>query len=284
MPKRPRDWRATLFHWRGALSLDESTAPPSLAWAGAWLPSDDGAAPPLAAHTTSPNTFRCAAPLPSAQLAPLALPSFAGATLAMSSASYLLDQGDGEGLQTFSDEVHGVAFSAVERGGKAAAAESVPEPACDGGAGERAAAAAAAAAATSAAAEPAAGDGGACAGTAAAAGAAVTATAPAAACPPSAPPPRTLYAAAQGSTEFGPFISFGTLEEARGGALTLALARRYLAPGDARLAWGTPRAALDGCLLALREGGGGCEAAAALPYHVAAVEGKGGSKRRAAAH
>jgi hypothetical protein len=56
-------------------------------------------------------------------------------------------------------------------------------------------------------------------------------------------------AAACGSTEFGPFVSFGVLEPDAQGGSVLTLARRYLSDKDSRLAWGSEgegaRAVLD---------------------------------------
>jgi hypothetical protein len=53
-----RDWRATLFVWRG--DLEAGTLPtlgPQLEWRGAWLGTDDDTMPSAAALRRSPNTF-----------------------------------------------------------------------------------------------------------------------------------------------------------------------------------------------------------------------------------
>lgn len=53
-----RDWRATLFVWRGDLEAD--TIPmlgPQLEWRGAWLGTDDDTMPSAAALKASENTF-----------------------------------------------------------------------------------------------------------------------------------------------------------------------------------------------------------------------------------
>ena len=61
-----RDWRTTLFVWRGEVDAEPSIqskdrelgAPtPSITWQGAWLGTDDGTMPTEAALQASPNTF-----------------------------------------------------------------------------------------------------------------------------------------------------------------------------------------------------------------------------------
>ena len=50
---RERDWRSTLFVWRGVLQLADGV----VTWQGAWVGSDDGAEPSAAAFAASANTF-----------------------------------------------------------------------------------------------------------------------------------------------------------------------------------------------------------------------------------
>jgi len=53
-----RDWRATLFVWRGALDTASHTCgAPMLEWKGAWLGTDDDSMPSDADLKASPNTF-----------------------------------------------------------------------------------------------------------------------------------------------------------------------------------------------------------------------------------
>ena len=62
-----RDWRATLFVWRGELEAEPSIQmkhadcgppTPSITWRGAWLSTDDETMPTEAALQASPNTFK----------------------------------------------------------------------------------------------------------------------------------------------------------------------------------------------------------------------------------
>ena len=53
-----RDWRATLFVWRGELEIGGSPdTGPQISWRGAWLGTDDDAMPSDAALKASANTF-----------------------------------------------------------------------------------------------------------------------------------------------------------------------------------------------------------------------------------
>ena len=53
-----RDWRATLFVWRGELEIGGSPdTGPQISWRGAWLGTDDDAMPSEAALKASANTF-----------------------------------------------------------------------------------------------------------------------------------------------------------------------------------------------------------------------------------
>ena len=51
-----RDWRATLFVWRGHLEI-HSPDETQISWRGSWLGTDDDTLPSDAALTASPNTF-----------------------------------------------------------------------------------------------------------------------------------------------------------------------------------------------------------------------------------
>ena len=111
--KEAEDWRSTLFFWRGVLSGET--------WQGTWVgappPTADSPAlpPPLpAAHAASANTFS-ATLSPAAPPAPLTLASLLG--LCCSAAStYQLDQGDGQGLQSFADAQHALRVADAPRG------------------------------------------------------------------------------------------------------------------------------------------------------------------------
>ena len=53
-----RDWRSTLFVWRGELEIGGSPdTGPQVSWRGAWLGTDDDAMPSDAALKASANTF-----------------------------------------------------------------------------------------------------------------------------------------------------------------------------------------------------------------------------------
>ena len=52
-----RDWRGTLFVWRGELEIGGSPdTGPQISWRGAWLGTDDDAMPSEAALKASANT------------------------------------------------------------------------------------------------------------------------------------------------------------------------------------------------------------------------------------
>lgn len=106
--KEVEDWRSTLFFWRGVLASDT--------WQGTWVgaPPTDAASPLPAAYAASASTFT-ATLSPAALPAPLTLASLLGHSCSISSA-YLLDQGDGQGLQRFSDGQHALRVADAPRG------------------------------------------------------------------------------------------------------------------------------------------------------------------------
>jgi uncharacterized cupin superfamily protein len=99
------DWKATLFYWRGGLQLHPATK--KLSWRGAWVGSTKGL-PSEASFSSSENTFELSANLPKKMLMPT-LSSVAtefapkAGISARFTGSYLLDQGDGNGPQKYSD-------------------------------------------------------------------------------------------------------------------------------------------------------------------------------------
>ena len=108
------DWRSTLFFWRGELSEG--------AWAGTWVGTLDPAAPTAAQHAASAATF-------SAALAPPAGPDALQGLACAVASRYQLDQGDGAGLQEYTDEEHHLVVAAA-----AAAAGAASAPAAAAGA------------------------------------------------------------------------------------------------------------------------------------------------------
>jgi hypothetical protein len=102
MPKRKAqsDWRESLFFWRGVLTSND--APKHLTWRGAWV-SSTSSEPEDVEYTASENTFISALDLNS-ELKGITLASFKSAPVTGSITSkYLLDQGDGNGLQEYED-------------------------------------------------------------------------------------------------------------------------------------------------------------------------------------
>jgi len=181
MPRRQRDeerdWRATLFVWRGAVSVSKS----HVRWEGTWCPTDTDVLPDDGAHLASKNVFV----LRTRDYRETdALEILEGCNTSNGNAanelfwglehlgdmkltgSYQLDQDDGRGHQPYSDDWHDMAVSA-----------------------------------------------------------------------------RGPYAvvAACGSTQFGRFVSLGTLDGSE-----MVLARRYVADDDVRAAWRTPKDVLNG--------------------------------------
>lgn len=153
MPKRKAqsDWRESLFFWRGELISKEDTSN-QLTWKGTWV-SSVSTAPEDTEYTSSKNTFISTLSLDS-EVKGITLASLTSAALTGSiNSKYLLDQGDGNGLQEYEDIKQTFATFAT---------------------GDR------------------------------------------------------VFMTALGSTEFGSFVSCGTLTEKEDGALTLLLARRYI--------------------------------------------------------
>lgn len=153
MPKRKAqsDWRESMFFWRGELTFKEDN-PNQMTWRGTWV-SSISAEPEDSDYTTSKNTFISTFSLDS-EVKGITLASLTSASLTGSIHSkYLLDQGDGNGLQEYED---------------------IKQTFCTFATGDK------------------------------------------------------VFMTALGSTEFGSFVSCGTLTEKEDGALTLLLARRYI--------------------------------------------------------
>jgi hypothetical protein len=105
------DWKATLFYWRGELKLDAKKR--QLTWSGAWVGST-GDLPSDGEFASSLNAFALTASLGKRG----ALPTFAQNYIAWPpltpaegikasfKGSYKLDQGDGGGLQSYTDKSH----------------------------------------------------------------------------------------------------------------------------------------------------------------------------------
>ena len=111
--KRARDWRATLFVWRGVLRCSAG----ALTWRGAWALRGPGEPEPSdETLSTSANTFECSGPVAEAADAPTLARALAGTTASWTSSTYLLDQGDGRGRCTYSDETHRVVFKGSDEG------------------------------------------------------------------------------------------------------------------------------------------------------------------------
>ena len=192
MPKRKAapDWRATIFSWRGR--LEASGAANKTTWRGAWvsIPNSGDAEPTSDDYARSENTFEAAIEFDSCESADSSgrssegsgvsasatLRALAGGSNVSIAATYKLDQGDGNGLQTYSDEAQHLAVGPIRKG-------------CNGAEEE-------------------------------------------------------ALAAALGTTEFGPFTSFGRIER-RGEELVLTLMRRYVEDRDPRAAWADARTAYE---------------------------------------
>jgi len=101
------DWKATLFYWRGLLTHEPGSS--TLSWEGAWVGSASGM-PSDADFEASENTFAQTGAMPKKVAAAATLsalgselePAEEGVTAKMKG-TYLLDQGDGAGPQTYSD-------------------------------------------------------------------------------------------------------------------------------------------------------------------------------------
>ena len=132
MPRRrrdeERDWRATLFVWRGVLDVSRSGAGlPCVTWGGAWEPTDTDALPDDSAYVSSENEFvlrsrnyveqdaieileSCIEPRDMEDLGELfwGLEHLGDIKL---TGSYQLDQGDGRGHHTYTDDWHDMTVS-----------------------------------------------------------------------------------------------------------------------------------------------------------------------------
>ena len=97
--RKPNDWRAPLFYWRGATRQDAGA---SGTWTGTWVASEDGL-PGSADFDAAPTTFNLTSSRPLTSLGDAGGAEFI-------SGSYKLDQGDG--LADFSDLSHRVHLSA----------------------------------------------------------------------------------------------------------------------------------------------------------------------------
>ena len=130
MPRRQReedrDWKATLFIWRGR--LDVSDARDSVTWGGTWCPTDTDVLPNDGAHLASKNDFElqtrvyrgqdeleilesCIEPRDVEDLGELfwGLEHLGDIRL---TGSYQLDQGDGRGHHAYTDDWHDMRVSA----------------------------------------------------------------------------------------------------------------------------------------------------------------------------
>ena len=100
----PSDWRGQLFYWSGEVKKRSgpkmaAATERSFSWRGDWSTGLEGAG------QGGPNTFDCTLTL--ADTADTLLRADSN-TIAAIRSSYLLDQGDGLGLQTFRDHAHDV--------------------------------------------------------------------------------------------------------------------------------------------------------------------------------
>lgn len=116
-PDPADDWKSTLFSWCGLVEKPtEDEAPLMVTWKGAWVGVGHGEErPSTEEHASSPNTFALKFEVDTLPWSPTArVYCFEG--------SYLLDQGDGDGLQEYSDHTHRVAFGPAAGDGTRACA------------------------------------------------------------------------------------------------------------------------------------------------------------------
>ena len=129
MPRRQReeerDWRATLFVWRGLLAVSDERN--SVTWGGGWEPMDSDETPDISACLDSKNEFAlqtrvyrgqdeleilesCVEPADMEDLGELfwGLEHLGDIKL---TGSYQLDQGDGRGHHAYTDDWHDMAVS-----------------------------------------------------------------------------------------------------------------------------------------------------------------------------
>ena len=127
MPRRQRDeerdWRATLFVWRGVLGVSETN---SLTWDGVWEPTDTDALPDDSAYVDSKNDFALRTRMMGGDDLEILETCILGPDMEALNelfwglehlgdikltGSYQLDQGDGRGHQSYSDDWHDMAVS-----------------------------------------------------------------------------------------------------------------------------------------------------------------------------
>jgi hypothetical protein len=116
--KTTTDWRAPLFYWRGVLALgkssscDDSDDNASVVWKGKWVASEDGlpSDEQFTDESVHANTFDMSADVGKLEVdGPLTLQVLAGRECSFHG-EYMLDQGDGQGHQTFRDISHNLLF------------------------------------------------------------------------------------------------------------------------------------------------------------------------------
>ena len=127
MPRRQRDeerdWRATLFVWRGVLGVSETN---SLTWDGVWEPTDTDALPDDSAYVDSKNDFALRTRMMGGDDLEILETCILGPDMERLgdlfwglehlgdiklTGSYQLDQGDGRGHQSYSDDWHDMTVS-----------------------------------------------------------------------------------------------------------------------------------------------------------------------------
>ena len=127
MPRRQRDeerdWKATLFVWRGVLGVSETN---SLTWDGVWEPTDTDALPDDSAYVDSKNDFALRTRMMGGDDLEILETCTIGPDMEhlgelfwglehlgdiKLTGSYQLDQGDGRGHQSYSDDWHDMAVS-----------------------------------------------------------------------------------------------------------------------------------------------------------------------------
>ena len=213
-----RDWRSTLFVWRGHLEIN-SPDEQQISWRGAWLGTDDDAMPSDAALKASANTFELKTePFDEEQIqeksnAKLVGTEFegeecGGSEMVFEAIDMILggmDEEDPEGRKAFL-QLDGLFEMKFGGSYKLDNGDGLEDTSDDTHRWE------------------------------------VRTW-------PSTPPgevDRATHAAvaAVGTTPFGRFVSLGVIE-----GRTMTLARRYIADDDVRTAWSSPTAVLDGGLL-----------------------------------
>ena len=127
MPRRQRDedrdWRATLFVWRGVLGVSETN---SLTWDGVWEPTDTDALPDDSAYVDRKNDFALRTRMMGGDDLEILETCILGPDMERLgdlfwglehlgdiklTGSYQLDQGDGRGHQSYSDDWHDMTVS-----------------------------------------------------------------------------------------------------------------------------------------------------------------------------